>query len=78
LPDDPQLRADLVAPEHTFATKGGRDVFRLESKEDMRGRGIASPDCGDALAMTYAVRVQAARQYTPAAQHERAQGGALS
>jgi hypothetical protein len=59
LPDDPELRSDLVGPEYTFTTKGGLDLIRLESKDDMRGRGIASPDCGDALAMTYAVRVQA-------------------
>lgn len=59
IPDDPELHADLAAPEYGFATKGGVDVIQLESKDDMRSRGIASPDSGDALAMTYAVRLRA-------------------
>jgi hypothetical protein len=78
LPDDPELRADLIGPEYTFTTKGGMDVIRLESKEDMRGRGIASPDSGDALAMTYAVRVQAARRSASQSEISRAEGGPFS
>lgn len=58
-PHDPEMDADLVGPEYTFKTRDGIDVMALESKEDMRGRGIASPDHGDAFAMTFAVKVQA-------------------
>ncbi len=62
LPDDAELRADLVGPEYTFQLRDGIDMPLLESKKDMMARGVASPDSGDALAMTYAVRVQVARR----------------
>lgn len=48
---DEQLRDDLLAPEYAF-DKDGRLV--LEKKEDMKKRGLASPDDGDALALTFA------------------------
>ena len=32
-----------------------KNQIQLEKKEDMKKRGLASPDCGDALAMTFAV-----------------------
>ena len=56
--EDSELKADLVGPEYGYSTRGGHDVIQLESKDDMRSRGIASPDNGDAFAMTFAVRVQ--------------------
>jgi hypothetical protein len=34
----------------------GRDAIILEKKEDMKRRGLASPDDGDALALTFADR----------------------
>lgn len=63
LPGDNELKVDLVGPEYYYATKGGFEVIQLESKDDMRSRGIASPDSGDALALTYAVRLQAPRRW---------------
>ena len=48
------LRDDLVAPEY-FLTNGGK--VQLESKDDMRKRGLASPDLADALALTFAMPV---------------------
>lgn len=51
----PNLAADLVGPEYKF--KGHGDQLMLESKEEMKKRGLASPDHGDALAVTFAVRV---------------------
>ena len=33
------------------------DAFLLERKDDMRRRGLASPDDGDALALTFAYPV---------------------
>lgn len=52
IPDDHELRDDLVGPEYGFTAK---QQIQLEKKEDMKRRGLASPDCGDALAMTFAV-----------------------
>lgn len=55
--DDIELHADLVGPEYTFQRKGEFDVILLESKEDMKSRGLASPDTADMVAMSYAVKV---------------------
>lgn len=52
LPDDRELRDDLIGPEYGFTAK---NQIQLEKKEDMKRRGLSSPDCGDALAMTFAV-----------------------
>ncbi|MCD8352197.1 MAG: hypothetical protein LUC93_16455 [Planctomycetaceae bacterium] len=51
-----ELRTDLIAPEY-FTTDAGK--IQLESKKDMRKRGLASPDLGDALALTFAMNVNA-------------------
>lgn len=50
--DDPELERDLTGPR--FDTDNPRSVIQLERKEDMRDRGVDSPDCGDMLAMTFA------------------------
>jgi hypothetical protein len=55
LEDSDRLETDLVGPKKVFSRNG--DAIMLESKEDMRKRGLASPDHGDALALTHAVRV---------------------
>lgn len=52
---DPELHDDLVGPEYGF-DKDGRVI--LERKEDMKRRGLASPDDGDSLALTLAEPVQ--------------------
>lgn len=51
IPDDTALAADLAGPEYGFDAKGR---IQLEKKEDMKRRGLASPDAGDALALTFA------------------------
>lgn len=51
LPNDAALISDLIAPQPTVTSKSKR---LLESKKDMRKRGIRSPDGGDALAVTFA------------------------
>lgn len=51
IPDDAALAADLAGPEYGFDAKGR---IQLERKEDMKRRGLASPDAGDALALTFA------------------------
>lgn len=52
--NDPELSTDLAAPEYWIGTK---DKLVLEKKEDMKKRGLASPDSGDALALTFAAKV---------------------
>jgi hypothetical protein len=51
LPEDMALASDLSAPTFRFDSSGRRLV---EKKDDMRKRGIRSPDCADALALTFA------------------------
>lgn len=51
LPNDPALIADLIAPQPMVTSKSKN---LLESKKDMKKRGIRSPDGGDALALTFA------------------------
>lgn len=49
--DDNELRDDLTGPEYGF---NAREQYQLERKEDMKSRGLASPDKGDSLALTFA------------------------
>ncbi len=56
IPDDPELEADLTGPQYGFSSK---QQIQLERKEDMKKRGLSSPDCGDTLAMTFGVRIAA-------------------
>lgn len=53
--DDPELIADLTGVEYGY---NSRDEIQLERKEHMEERGLASPDDGDALALTFAYPVQ--------------------
>ena len=55
LPDDDDLREDLVALEYGYRISDNKIL--LERKEDAKSRGIASPDIADALALTYALPV---------------------
>lgn len=53
-PNDQGLYDDIVGPE-AIIDKNGR--IQLESKKDMKDRGLPSPNKGDALALTFAARV---------------------
>ncbi|PWT75415.1 MAG: terminase [Chloroflexi bacterium] len=53
-PDDIVLETDLAAPGSHLNRS---DQLVLESKEAMQKRGVASPDSGDALALTFAAHV---------------------
>lgn len=55
IPPFQDLYDDLIAP--TFKFQGSSDKIRLETKEEMKLRGLSSPDMGDALACTFAVKV---------------------
>lgn len=63
IPDEPEMETDLTGPDYGYhPTKGG---LMLERKEEMKARGIDSPDLGDALAMTFAVKVAPKRKEAP-------------
>ncbi len=51
IPDRDRLHADLTGPSYAFDSN---TRLKLEKKEDMKRRGIRSPDEGDALALTFA------------------------
>jgi len=68
LPKDRDLQDDLVGPDYKFV--GAGDKIKLESKEEMKRRGLASPDAADALACTFAIKV--ARRDTRATNQRRA------
>lgn len=50
LPDSESLHADLTGPGYTY-TSDGR--LQLESKDQMKKRGMPSPDEGDAVALCF-------------------------
>ncbi len=52
LPDVSELVSELTAPTYSYGNAAGR--LQLESKEDMKKRGLPSPDLADALALTFA------------------------
>ncbi len=54
LPDDAELVSELTAPAYKFDLTG-KTV--LESKKDLKARGLPSPDRADALALTFAAPV---------------------
>lgn len=51
IPDRDDLHSDLCAPFYKYDSKARR---KLESKDDMKKRGMRSTDCADALALTFA------------------------
>ena len=57
--NDPELLADLTGVEYGYVLREGRDAIQLERKEEMKRRGLASSDDGDALALTFAYPVAA-------------------
>jgi hypothetical protein len=76
IPSDRYLKSDLISPMMKPDSKGS--IF-LESKKDMRARGLSSPDAADAIALTFAFPV-AHREYTGAVQKRtyQSQGAASS
>jgi hypothetical protein len=48
--NDAELKAQLCAPEYSENAQG----LVIEKKEHMADRGLASPDCADALSLTFA------------------------
>lgn len=54
IPKDRHLRTDMTSPKVSPDSKG---AMFLESKKDMKRRGVASPDAADAIAVTFAFPV---------------------
>jgi phage terminase large subunit len=59
IPSDRFLKTDLISP---MMKPDSRGTIFLESKKDMKSRGLASPDAADAIAVTFAFPV-AHREY---------------
>lgn len=55
IPDQQRLKDDLVGPQYGY---NADQAIILERKEDMKKRGLPSPDWGDALACTFAEPVE--------------------
>lgn len=51
IPDDDDLIGELTSPKYEFTSAG---KIQIESKQDMKKRGVASPNRADALIMTFA------------------------
>jgi hypothetical protein len=71
IPDDPELDAELTGVQYGFSAK---QQIQLERKEDMKKRGMSSPDNADMLAMTFAVNVLAKTKDTFGSTYFGAQG----
>lgn len=55
LPEMQELAGELCAPQFSYANARGK--LQLESKDDMRKRGLPSPDIADAFVLTFAMPV---------------------
>ncbi len=55
LPNIPRLTAELTGVQYSFDPS---NALKLEAKEDIKKRGLPSPDMADALALTFAYPVQ--------------------
>jgi phage terminase large subunit len=60
MPWDETLRADLCAPKYAFSSDG---KLKVESKDQMRSRGVPSPDSADALCLTFSPAAYMAAAY---------------
>ena len=72
LPRDETLATDITSVEYGFRPD---DTILLESKESMKKRGLASPDDGDAIALTFA---QPVPEFALPAEHQPSTGDTLN
>jgi hypothetical protein len=73
IPTDRFLKTDLISPKMKPDSRG--TIF-LESKKEMKARGLASPDAADAICVTFAFPV-AHREYTEPTRRYNAQGDGM-
>lgn len=62
IPDDDVLHGDLTAPSYSHSSNG---QIQLDPKDKIKKETGKSPDCGDALALTFAEPVAADDQHVP-------------
>lgn len=62
IPNEPELKTDLCVPTYSY---DAANRFKLESKDEIKARGLRSPDLGDALALTFAYPVAMTDVYLP-------------
>jgi hypothetical protein len=62
IPDEPEIEMDLTGPQYGFSAQ---QQIQLERKEDLKKRGLSSPDYGDSLAYTFAVQILAPQRAEP-------------
>jgi hypothetical protein len=55
IPDEAEVETDLTGPDYGYHPVKG--CLTLEKKDEMKARGVDSPDIGDSFAMTFAVKV---------------------
>jgi len=60
--DNPRLECDLAGPGYELDAKVR---IQLEAKDEMKKRGLDSPDDADALALTFARNVGTSRPIRP-------------
>ncbi len=73
IPKDPELHQELVGPE-TVPRRDGK--IQLESKKDMKARGLTSPNKADSLALSFAYPVKKKEKKKPKNQnHGYVEGG---
>lgn len=70
-PVDQELIDDLLGPEYGYDAK---ERVQLETKDDMKARGLPSPDAGDALADTFFMPVAAPQHENAIMEKLRRQG----
>jgi hypothetical protein len=57
LPQDQELMNQLLGPSIEYKVKNKRACLCLETKEEMRKKGLPSPDRADSLCLTFAAPV---------------------
>jgi phage terminase large subunit len=75
IPNDKFLKTDLISPMMKPDSKGS--IF-LESKKDMKARGLASPDAADAIALTFSYPVASRGEYNKPERRVVSERGAVS
>ncbi len=73
IPDDEALHADLTGPRYGHDS---HQRLKLERKEDMRRRGVRSPNDADALCLTFAAPVASDAAFTKKIAWPKVQPGA--
>lgn len=64
IPDDKELIEQLTGPQYGYNV---RNEIQLEAKDEMKKRGLSSPDIADALALTFAYPVAMSSASAPKA-----------